>query len=714
MKENFLDASWHRLSGLKPRLRSHIRVHRHRYRGTSWYIVEDKSSGRVHRFTPAVYLLIGLMDGHRTVHDIWNGVVEQLGDDAPSQGDVVRLLSQLNAMDLLQTQIAPHPVEMVERLTKYTKARRRGYLGNPLAIKLPLWDPDHFLQNTAPLVSPVFTRLGATIWLLAVIPALALVAIHWNELTDNISDRVFALEGLVLAAMVFPILKLFHELGHAYATKILGGDIHELGVMFLVFAPVPYVDASGSIVFKNKWNRALVGAAGMLIEVFIAALATLIWTAAEPGIVRSTCFQVMLIAGLSTVIFNANPLLRFDGYFILCDLLEIPNLGARATRYWGWLVRHYVYGVHDKPPDVVLGERRWLLAYAPLAFVYRTFVLFGISVFVASGFFAVGVLIAVWGLFVGLVLPICKAVKNLVTDPRLEKHRLRSTATTFGIGAAITLALFLLPVPLHTVSEGVVWLPEESYVRAADAGFVKKISFEPSLRVSVGDLLVDKDEPDLTASVHVLESQIVGLRQRLASEQFTDRVQADITRQEIDLREANLARAKERADALRVRSRFDGVFLAPGAEDLPGRYAKRGEVLGYLIFQQSRTARVVVTQDDIDLVRNKLVDVSVRLTNRPSETYSAKVAREVPAASEQLPSRALTEAGGGRFVADPRDNAQMKTLQRTFQFDIELPPEAANTNFGSRVLVRFYHGNEPLAFQWYRRLRQLFLSHFET
>jgi putative peptide zinc metalloprotease protein len=714
MKENFLDASWHRIGSLRPRLRSHLHVHRHRYRGASWYVVEDKSSGRAHRFTPAAYLFVGLMDGHRTVHEIWSNAVEQLGDDAPTQGEVLRLLSQLNAMDLLQTDIAPNPVEMTERFDKYTRARRRGYVGNPLAIKLPLWDPDRFLEHSAPLVRHVFTRLGAVIWILAILPALILVGMNWGDLTDNISDRVFAVEGLVLIALVFPIIKFFHELGHSYATKIAGGEVHELGVMFLVFAPVPYVDASASISFKSKWQRALVGAAGMLTEVFIAALATFVWTLAEPGIVRSICFQIMLIAGVSTIIFNGNPLLRFDGYYILCDLLEIPNLGARSSRYWGWLVERYLFGVEDSPPPVVAGERFWLVAYAPLAFAYRAFVLFGISVFIASGYFIVGVLIAIWGLFVGIVLPIWKALKYVLTSTRIEKHRTRSALITFGAIAIVLSGLFLVPVPLYTVAEGVIWLPEESYVRAADAGFVKAVSFQPGARVSAGDLLVETEEPDLAVNVRVLESEISGLQRRLTSEQFTDRVQADITRQEIALKEANLARALERSDALRVRSALDGTFLSPTVRDLPGRYAKRGDVLGYVIFQQSRIARVVVTQDDIELVRNKLNDVTIRLTHRPSETYQAKVVREVPAASDRLPSKAFTEAGGGRFTADPRDSNQMKTLQRTFQFDLELPPEAANTNFGSRVLVRFDHGLEPLALQWYRRLRQLFLSRFET
>jgi putative peptide zinc metalloprotease protein len=269
-------------------------------------------------------------------------------------------------------------------------------------------------------------------------------------------------------------------------------------------------------------------------------------------------------------------------------------------------------------------------------------------------------------------------------------------------------------VPLHTVSEAVIWLPEESYVRAADGGFVGRIVQNSGTRVAVGDVLVEAEEPELVANVRVLESEIDGLTRRLASEQFTDRNRADITRQEIALKKSHLERALERTDALKVRSTRDGVFLSPAAEDLPGRYAKRGDVLGYVIFRQSRIARVVVTQDDIDLVRNKLTGVDVRLANRPSISYAAKIVREVPAASDRLPSKALAEAGGGRFAADPRDNNQVKTLAKTFQFDLELPAEAASANFGSRALVRFDHGWEPLAKQWFRRLRQLFLSRFET
>ncbi|KAH2824725.1 hypothetical protein KXV85_000456, partial [Aspergillus fumigatus] len=288
-------------------------------------------------------------------------------------------------------------------------ARRRGSFGNPLAMRLPVWDPDRFLETTLPLVRPAFSRTGALVWLATMLIALVLIGIHWSELTDGMSDRILAAESLLLTAMVFPVLKFFHELGHAYATKIGGGEVHELGLMVLVFAPVPYVDASASISFRSKWRRALVGASGMLTELFVAAIAMVLWTLVEPGLVRSLLFQTVLIAGLSTVLFNINPLLRFDGYYILSDLIEIPNLGARSPQYWAWLVNRLAFGLNDSPRATTPRERYWFLAYAPLALAYRILMLFSISIFVATHYFFVGALIAVWGLVLGLGLPVYKS-----------------------------------------------------------------------------------------------------------------------------------------------------------------------------------------------------------------------------------------------------------------------------------------------------------------
>jgi putative peptide zinc metalloprotease protein len=232
---------------------------------------------------------------------------------------------------------------------------------------------------------------------------------------------------------------------------------------------------------------------------------------------------------------------------------------------------------------------------------------------------------------------------------------------------------------------------------------------QPGERVIPGAALIELEEPSTVAEVAVLRAQVAAAVAKVESEQFNDRMQADLARQELQLRQTGLARATEKVDQLVVRSGATGTLIVPREIDLPGRFFKRGDVIGYVTGPEARMLRVVVLQPDIELVRQRLTGAQVKFPDHPAETFTATVLREVPAGSDKLPSKALTEAGGGRLAIDPRDPNQLKTLQRTFQFDLALPV-GAPAQFGERALVRFAHGTEPLGWQWYRRIRQLFLA----
>ncbi len=713
-REAYLSPDWHRVARLRPRLRPHVRIHRHRYRGRTWYVVQDHASGRYHRFSPSGYQLAGMMDGQRTVEALWKELVERLGDEAPSQTSVVNLLSQLHAADLLETDVAADPAEMARRRGQQVRKKLFQRAGNPVALRIPLVDPDRFLHRTLPFIRPLLSRFGAALWLAVVGFGALLAGMHWQELTDNVADRVMSPQGLLLAALVFPLLKLLHELGHGYAARAGGAEVHEMGVMMIALAPVPYVDASGSAAFRSKWARAGVGAAGVLVEAFVAALAMIAWSVLEPGLARAICWNVMLVAGVSTVVFNLNPLLRLDGYFIACDLLEIPNLGGRANKWWGWLVETRLFGADVEEPVATAWERFWFVLYAPASFVWRMVVLFGIAFFVAESFFVIGVLMAIVGVMLGLVWPMAKSLWHVGTHPRLALHRGRAIGVTFG-GLAVALGLLLLvPAPLRTTSEGVLWLPEEAIVRAGGDGFIRAVAAAPGSAVAPGAMLVQAEHPDLDAEIAVGRAQLDALRARLDSEQFTDRVKAAVTRQEIALKEQQLARAEERRAALTVASTAAGTFRVPRAEDLPGRYVKRGDVLGFVTPAHAALARVVVPQADIELVRHRLEGVEVALPGRVWDPLPARLVREVPAASERLPSRALAVEGGGRFAADPAASGENpRTLERMFQFDLALPAGAVAEGFGGRIFVRFDHGAEPLGWQWWRRGRQVLLARLQ-
>lgn len=711
----FLSSSWYRVALRKPKLRDHTSVLRHRYRGNVWFVVHDHANGRVHRLSPASCMMIAAMDGVRTVDQLWHEIGAKLGEEAPSQDDVIRLLAELNASDLLQTEVTPDSSALLERAARTERSRWLGNMLYPLALRIPCWHPDKFLERTLPIARWLFGHPGAALWLLMVLPALLLAAQHWQDLSADATDRILATDNIVPLALTYLLLKVMHEFGHGFAVKAFGGAVHEFGVMFLVFAPLPYVDASAASGFRSKWQRALVGAAGMIVEVFIAALALYVWLAVEPGIARALAFNAMVVAGVSTLVFNGNPLLRYDGYYILADLLEIPNLAQRATRYWGYLVDRYVFRTDGLREFVATdGERIWFLIYGPAAFLYRQAVMLAIAVFIASQYFAVGIAVAIWSLLTGIALPIGKALWLVLTSPRLHRNRNRAMTATFGTILAVGIVLFLVPAPLYFTTEGVVWLPEHAIVRAGADGFVHSFLVEPGQRVGVGDALIESEDPTSRTELEILRARVAELEIRLATERFADRMRAETTTTELGQARAELATATSRAARLIVRSQSDGIFAVMKSQDLPGRFVREGLQIGYVLPHDARIIRATIRQDDIDLLRHQLRGVTVKLAERLDETLPATIVREVPAGHNNLPSRALGGAGGGTLTVDPADPQGTRTLQRVFQVDVELSAEATPpAAFGSRAYVRFDHVWEPIGWQMWRRVRQLLLSRLQ-
>jgi len=656
------------------------------------------------------------MDGTRTVDRLWQEAVTRLGENAPSQDDMIRLLAQLNAADLLQTEGMPDSAELLNRAAKVNRSRWWQSALNPLAVRMRLWHPDKFFDRTIPIVGWLFGRAGGVLWLAVVLPAMVLSAQHWSALSDGAQERLLAGSNILILALSYPALKALHELGHGYAVKAFGGTVPEMGVIFLVFMPVPYVDASSASEFRSKWRRVIVGAAGMIVEVFVAALALYVWLAVEQGFVRTLAYNVMIIAGISTVIFNGNPLLRYDGYYILSDLLEIPNLAVRATRYWSYLIERYVFRTEGLNEFAAApGERPWLFFYAPLSFAYRLAVMLAIALFISSEYLVVGAAIALWGLFVAVVLPVGKALHQLFTSPRFRSNRTRAALTTVTSILLALLALFWIPAPSYSTTEGVVWLSETAIVRAGTDGFIRTLLVAPGSLVSTGTSLVESEERTVNAQLEILSGRVAELEARLAAERFTDRVKAEITTTELGHAREELARMTDRAERLVARSRADGIFAVARPQDLPGRFVKEGQMIGYVLPSGSRIVRALVPQDDIDLVRSRLRKALVLLAERLDDPVPASIIREVPAGREDLPSKALGGSGGGVVPVDPRDPQGTKALQRVFQIDLELSPDsAAAAAFGSRAYVRFDYEWEPLGQQIWRRMRQLLLARLQA
>jgi putative peptide zinc metalloprotease protein len=706
--DSLYSPSWHHVAELRARVSTQVRFRRHVVRGEVWYVLQNPATGRVHRLTPAAHALVEGMDGERTTQQVWEAVLEELGDDAPTQDETLWVLGLLYLADVLRCDVPPDTAALF-RLAEERDEKERRSQRSPLSFRVPLLDPDAFLTRWEAWARPLFSRRAMALWCGLVGVAGVLALKNAAELAAG-ARSLLEPASLIALWFAYPCVKALHELGHAFAVKRWGGEVHEIGVLFLVFMPVPYVDASASSVLPQKHRRMAVAGAGIATELLLASLAFFVWLHVEPGGVRHVAYAVMLVGGVSTLLFNGNPLLRFDGYYMLADALEIPNLSGKANQYVSALGRRHLLGLRSTPlPETAPGEAGWLIAYAVSAFVYRIGVLIGIALYLATHFFVAGVALALGTVFLRIILPIVRILSFVLTDPSVGERRGRAVAGSLGLAVVVLGAVLTVPIPLRTMTEGVVWLPEHSHVRAGADGFVSSMLAEPNSRVSVGDPLILTRDPSIETRVVSLEARSRELRLRLNDLDPQDRVAIDGARARLEDAEADLARAREQLGEVLMRSPVNGVFVVADGADLAGRYVRQGEVVGYVVDLEMATARVVVGQEDAAVLRERTSAAWVRLEHDLGTVVPVRIEREVPAGSDRLPTRALGTSAGGSFPVDPMDPEGTRTLERVFQFDLALPEDMDIPAAGERVYVRFDHDAEPLAQRGYRAFRRLFL-----
>ena len=713
MSSSLFSQSWYKVANLKVRLRKHANIHRHVYRDRVWFVLQDHMTGQFQRFTPQAYQVIGLMDGERSLQEVWDIACDSLGDDLPTQDEVIQLVGQLNKANVIQTDVLPN-IELLQRRRKSEEQKKLlQQLKSPLSIRIPILDPECFLNATRWVANLVFSYFGALCWLAVMMMGTTLAAIHWDELTQNLSDQVLGVQNLLIMALVYPMVKLVHELGHGYAVKRWGGEVHEMGVMLLIFIPVPYVDASTASSFGNKRHRMLVGAVGVLGELFMAALAMIVWTLVEPGLLRAMAYNVMLIGGISTLLFNGNPLLRFDAYYVLADYLEIPNLASRGNAQVGYLVKRYLFRISEARTNAYSrSESMWLSGYATAAYIYRLFVMVAISLFVASQYLVIGVLLAFWSIWSSLVLPILKVITKPMKEPLMRRKQKRIYLLSSIMVGALFGLLFFFPLPYSTYAQGVLYVPQQSYVRAEVSGFVDEVIAGESTQVESGQLLLRMNAPDVQAEVSVLKAQLREAKVRYEAS-VTSRSESDILLQELKFIEQEYQSVVERLNSLALYSLETGVFTLPNRQGIEGRYFNRGEIIGYVVDYQSLPLTVMISEDDIDRVRTQTRAVALKFVSMPNQEFQAKVLRHIPASTKSLPSSVLTTDGGGMIALDPNRAEELQSYHSYFR--LELGSEGApQYRFDERVHVLFEHDAEPIVYRWYRAIRRVFLRQFDV
>ncbi len=710
MTASLFSAQWYRVARLRPRLRAQVRVQRQHWRDQRWYLLSDAATGRQHRINEAAYRFIGRCDGQRSVHEVWNALLEAQPDAAPTQDEVLGLLGQLGEMELLQADRAPHAETLLQRRDDRQRQRRRRML-NPFSFRLPLGDAAPWLERLDPLAHALVRPLVFWIWLLSMLVSAVAGATEWPALRDHAAHHVFSGTSLALAWLIYPIMKTLHELGHALAVRRWGGQVHEIGVGLLFLMPAPYVDASAATAFPRRAQRAIVGAAGVMVELSLAALGLWVWLMTQPGWLHNAAFAVMFIGSASTLLFNGNPLLRFDGYHVMCDVFDLPNLASRSSAWWSQRLGRLLLGSGDERPAHAASERKWLWAYAPLSLAYRVALSLTMVLWLGGQWVLLGLVTAAYVSVTVLLQPLLGWSRQALAaaQPGREQARLRLRLALLGIAAAT--ALFVVPLPLSTLSPAVVWMPEKAQVRPEVDGFVAELPLADGAQVEPGDLLVRLENPELVSAREQLASRLEGLRVEQVRQLLRDSNAAQNLALDIERAEAELQRADERIERLQVRAASAGTLTMPRQADLLGTYMRHGITLGYVLAPNELLVRAAVAQSDVFLVQHRLHHAEVRLADAPDQILQARRSADIPAATHQLPSAALADHGGGPYASDPEEKDGLHSLEPVFLVDLTLLGHTLERT-GARAWVRFDHGSEPLALQVYRRAAQMFLQHF--
>jgi len=690
-----------------PALRADLSFRPQQFGQQTYYVVEDPFSARFFRIGVVEYTFISLLDGRATVGEVLHATRAACPACVLAEADALAICQWVVHTGLAQDQ-AVSAADPVWQRSARGATRRAGRRLSPLSVQVPLLHPDRYLETICSWLGWCFSFPAMLGWCLTLSWALRDLVLSSQRLSE-VSAGVLAVHNWLWLAVAWIILKTLHECGHAVACKRLGGEVREAGVIFILLAPLAYVDVTSTWRLPSKWARIQVAAAGMYVELFCAAVATLVWARVEPGVVSNVCFNIMTTASVMTVLFNANPLMRFDGYYILSDLLELPNLYSQGQHYVTSRVRRLLFGTGSRPPLPAGWRGVFVRCYGAAALMWRYTVFVGLVLTAATLLDGAGIILSCLAvlLWCGSIL---RRLVRLVRDPALTPVRwMRGTALLGGTLTLAGAALLVIPWPGTVVAPAIVRYAPESIVRTGSAGFVEEVRVDSGQQVQAGEVLVVLSNP-------ALEHELADLKLAIVDSQLQHRVHtqhgalAKAQAEEENLRALENRRAEKQAqvDSLVVRASCSGHVIGRHLPRLLGRYLDRGSVLLAIGNETAKEVRLSIAQQDIDTFREHLAS-PLRAYLAGSAVLQAPLAKIEPRATLLPLDASLCAPYGGALAVRQRSDAAAQAGAETYEllaprFTGIMPLDAAASQCvraGQRALVAV-HPYQSLGGRLYR------------
>ena len=713
--------SWHRVAGQRLRLRPSVSLRRQQFRGEPWFVAQDGFTNSFFRFRPEAYDFIARLDGTATVEEVWMSCLRRAPDRTPGQGEVVGMLAQLYQANLLAADTAADTKRLFERHQKRARQELMAQVFGVFFLRIRLFDPDAWLTRSWRWMRWLASPLTAVAWVIVVGVGLGLVFSQWDRALDQ-SQAVLAPGNLLLLYAAFTLAKLIHEFGHAYMVKAFGGEVHAMGVTLLVFTPIPYVDATAAWAFRERWKRVLVGLGGMLPELAYAGVAAAVWALTGPGTLNSLAYNTMVVASVSTVIFNINPLLRFDGYYILSDLADSPNLQQRAMRHWLWFWEKYALGLNllDSPARSK-SEGVWLAIFGVTSWVYRLLVTVTIILMVADRYFGIGLLAGLLTFVGAFVMPVVGALRYLLREPRIERARRRAWTVAAVSFAVLALLLGLVPVPDHFRAPGVVRAAGSSEVFNPVSGWVVQAPVESSRRVEARQRLLLMESPELDFSLAAARGDLEEIlsRERQVLSDFAGGIEAMKARRGAS--EQRITQLEDERRQLNLMAPTSGLWVAPTSEDWAAIWIPRGIRLGEIVGAgPDWEFFAVVPQENAHFLFG--LDggqAEVRFQGTALRSFRVSRWNVIPGKQEMLPSPALGWNAKGPIKVRPDDANGVRAEEPFFLVVGRITPDAPG-DIEAKALwqgrtgqIRFDLPWRPLLWQWARSFRQLLHQRYQ-
>jgi putative peptide zinc metalloprotease protein len=705
------------------RKRPDLVAQRQHYLGRSYWVVKEPVGLNYFRFQDEEFAILEMLDGQISLDEI----KERFEDEFPPQKITLEELQQfLGMLHRNGLVVADVPGQGHQLRKRRDERKRKEFLNaasNILCIRFKGFDPERVLEFIYPYLRWFFSPMAVALCVLLALSAVTLVAAEFDVFRSKLPEyhQFFSVHNAFLLAIVLGVTKVMHEFGHGLCCKHFGGECHEMGIMILVLTPCLYCNVSDSWLLPSKWRRAAIGAAGIYVEIVLASICTFLWWRSTPGLFHNLCLNVMFVSSVSTIIFNANPLLRYDGYYILADMLEIPNLRQKATSILSRTMGQVCLGL-EPPEDPFLPQRnkvffilftvaaaayRWVIAFSICWFLYKLFQSYNLKF--------VGECVVMASLYGLLIMPLYQLGKFFYVPGRLDQVKKPRFYTSVGVLTAVLLAIFFLPLPHSVVCTLELEARDALPVYVDVPGKLFELDVKEGQQVAAGQQLaqlrnvdIDLKIAELQGSAREYEVKLKSLAQQSARDHRAAQ-QISQVHEQLDAVQHELKDKMKDHDRLRLVATEAGMVLPPllnprreeNDEKLPtwtgtplepenvGAYLEQGVRFCQIGDPKRLEAVMVIDQADRNIIREDQA-VDIKLEGFPGTTLHSRITEIADEELRITPSRLATKSGGELpSKTDPHTNVD-RPMSTSYQARAPIDDPDGNIRLGVRGQARVY------------------------